>query len=112
MPATIKENLPVHMQAMTEAMDSELGRLFASMDSDVLANTVIIFVGDNGTDGPATTAPFLPSHAKGTLFEGGINAPLIISGPGIARGAECAALVNTTDTWMTRACRGWPPAVH
>jgi arylsulfatase B len=110
LPASVQGNIPIHMKAMAEAMDTELGRLLDSMDPAMLADTVIVFVGDNGTDALATTAPFLPSHAKGTLYEGGINVPLIISGPGIVSGRECGALVNTTDLYATLAEIGGVPS--
>jgi arylsulfatase A-like enzyme len=94
---------PIHMKAMAEAMDTEIGRLLQGMPPAVRANTVVVFVADNGTDKVATTAPFSPAHAKGTLYEGGINVPLIVSGPGVASGAECGAIVNTTDLFATIA---------
>jgi arylsulfatase A-like enzyme len=101
LPNPVGLNIPVHMKAMAEAMDTEIGRLLDSLDPSVRANTIVLFVGDNGTDKLATTAPFLPSHAKGTVYQGGVNVPLIASGPGIARGAECQALVSTTDLHAT-----------
>jgi arylsulfatase A-like enzyme len=101
LPNPVSANIPVHVKAMAEAMDTEIGRLLDSLDPAVRANTVVLFVGDNGTDALATTAPFLPSHAKGTVYQGGVNVPLIASGPGLARGAECQALVSTTDLHAT-----------
>lgn len=35
------------------------------------------------------------------MYEGGVNVPMIAFGPGIQRGAECEALVNTTDLYAT-----------
>jgi arylsulfatase A-like enzyme len=101
LPPEVSDDIPLHMQAMTEALDTELGRLLGGLSPAVAGRTVILFVGDNGTDQVATTPPFPPEHGKATLFEGGVNVPLIISGPGLARGAECAALVNTTDLYAT-----------
>lgn len=103
LPPTVEEDLPLHAKAAVEAMDTEIGRLLASLDPDVRSRTLVIFAGDNGTAKEATTAPFLPSHAKGTVFEGGVNVPLIVNGPGVARGAECAGLVTTTDLFATIA---------
>ncbi|HEX5012497.1 MAG TPA: sulfatase-like hydrolase/transferase [Planctomycetota bacterium] len=103
LPQEVKFDIPVHVKAAIEAMDTEIGRLLASMDPAVLANTVIIFAGDNGTDKLATTEPFVASHGKGTLYEGGINVPLIVSGKGVAAGAECTSLVSLTDLFATVA---------
>ena len=101
LPPDIADDPPLFMKAMTEATDTEMGRLFASMDPTVLANTVVIFVGDNGTEAGGVTAPFLPGKAKGTVYEGGVNVPLIITGPGVVQGAECRALVEGTDLFAT-----------
>jgi len=90
-----------YYNAMVEAMDTEIGRLLAGL-GPALANTNIIFVGDNGTPGEAMEPPFDHAKDKGTLFDGGIHVPLIVSGPAVQhRGAECDALVNTTDLWST-----------
>jgi arylsulfatase A-like enzyme len=95
---------PAYMRALTESMDTEIGRLLAGMDPAVRADTLVIFVGDNGTAASATTAPFPASHAKGTIFEGGLNVPLIVAGRrGAPRGAECARLVHTADLFATVA---------
>lgn len=97
-------NVSIRHRAMVEAMDTEIGRLLSSFSSAELARTTIILAGDNGTPGVATTLPFLAAHAKKTVYEGGINVPLIISGAHVqARGRESAALVNTTDLYATVA---------
>jgi arylsulfatase A-like enzyme len=81
---------------MVEAMDSEIGRLLDSIEDDA----VVIFLGDNGTPQEATDGGWDPEHAKSTLYEGGINVPLIVNGAGVFRG-ECDALVNVTDLFAT-----------
>ena len=92
---------PKLMKAMAEAMDTELGRLLASMDPVVRANTYIVFLGDNGTNGPSVTPPFDPAKAKSSAYEGGINVPLIVSGPHVAAGRESGALVHVLDLFAT-----------
>jgi len=88
-----------HMKAMTEAMDTEIGRLMEQVD---LSDTTVIFVGDNGTTDRATEPPFDVTHGKGSLWEGGINVPLIMVGKHVTSpGSECAALVSTTDLFAT-----------
>lgn len=68
-------------RSMLECMDRSISELLAGIDPVVLANTTIIFMGDNGTDGPITdhfpTSPV--SHAKASLYEGGVHVPLIIA---------------------------------
>lgn len=91
-----------HGKAAIQAMDTEIGRLLASIDPDVLARTTVLFVGDNGTDKPLSVAPFLPEHGKPSMFEGGINVPLLAWGSAVtAKGTQCDALVNTSDLFTT-----------
>lgn len=90
-----------YFKAMLEAMDTEIGRLLASMSPEVRANTYVIFMGDNGTTGENISAPFTSTHAKGTVYEGGIHVPLMVSGPGVARNGESNALVNSADMFAT-----------
>jgi len=87
-------------RAMVEALDTELGRLFASVGSQVLENTVIIFVGDNGTECSVATPPFDEINCKTSVLQGGVWVPMIASGPGIATGVT-DGLVNLTDLFST-----------
>ncbi len=88
--------------AMVEAMDAEIGRLLESIPSEVMAQTTVMFVGDNGTPKAVTRAPFARNHAKNTLYEGGVNVPLIVYGAGVENpNRESAALINTTDLFAT-----------
>ena len=82
-------------------MDTQIDRLLATLDADVRENTYVIFMGDNGTYDPVVSAPFRHGYAKGTIYEGGVNVPLIITGPGIERGGVSEALVNSTDLFAT-----------
>jgi arylsulfatase A-like enzyme len=94
------EPIPFYL-AMVEAMDTEIGRLLASLGPD-LARTNVIFIGDNGTPNQVSQPPFLPGHAKGTPFEGGVNVPLIVAGPAVtAPGREIGALVGAVDLFAT-----------
>lgn len=99
--ASIDANpLPYYM-AMLEAMDTEMGRLINSMSIEEKANTIIIFIGDNGT--PNQVVQEYPSpRAKGTVYQGGVNVPMIISGKNVSRINDTEdALINTTDLFAT-----------
>jgi len=100
-PHDPSNDVPAANRAAVQAMDTEIGRLLDGIDPDVLSHTVVIFIGDNGTHPDATTPPFDPAHAKGSIYEGGINVPLIIAGRGVQKGAECAGLVQATDVFAT-----------
>jgi hypothetical protein len=91
------------LDAMVEALDTEIGRLLAGLGPE-LDDTTVVFLGDNGTPGQFTLAPFDPAHGKATMHEGGLQVPLIVAGPRVAvPGAECAALVHASDVFATVA---------
>ena len=88
---------------MLEAMDSEMGRLLNSMNQEQKDNTVIIFIGDNGS--PSQVAQEYNSRrVKGTVYQGGINVPMIVSGKNVSRINQTEdALVSTADLFATIA---------
>lgn len=88
-----------------EALDTELGRLIDGVRA-VDPEAYFILISDNGTDqeiarGSAGSC-FGPDRSKGTLYEGGIRVPLIVSGPSVVPGA-CDALVSAVDLYATVA---------
>lgn len=101
--ASIDANpLPYYM-AMIEAMDYEIGRLLDSMSAEERANTVIIFIGDNGTPNQVAQ-DYRARRVKGTVYQGGVNVPMVISGKNVTRVNEVeTALLNTTDLFATIA---------
>lgn len=86
-------------RAMIEAMDTEFGRVLSAVD-EVDPGTFVIFMGDNGTARQLVQAPFDRTRAKGSPYEGGVNVPLLVRGPGILN-AECAGLVCSVDLFAT-----------
>lgn len=89
-------------RAMVEAMDTEIGRLLDALDPAVRANTLVVFMGDNGSPEDAIEQPVGFGGAKGSLFEGGIRVPLIVSGPGVAApGRQIDALSCSVDVHAT-----------
>ncbi len=100
LPPTIPGNEPAYSRALVESLDTELGRLLAAVDE---TQTTVLFVGDNGPEGGAVLPPWTAAHAKSTVYEQGVRVPLLVAGPGVARGAECDALVQSTDLFATIA---------
>ncbi len=91
-----------YYQAMLESVDTEIGRLLASMDDVTRAHTVIIYMGDNGTEARVNQGTYLPGKAKGSLYQGGVQVPLIIAGPGLLTGGKrIRHPVNTLDLFAT-----------
>ena len=95
----IDTNPVPYFQAMVEAMDTEIGRFFDYLiSSGKWDNTDIIFIGDNGDDN--RVAQNNPS--KGSIYQGGVTVPFIISGPDVVSPNRSSnALVNTVDLFAT-----------
>ncbi|MEM7200754.1 MAG: sulfatase-like hydrolase/transferase [Planctomycetota bacterium] len=90
-----------HYKAAVEALDAELGRVLASLGSE-LARTNVIFLGDNGTPRAVTEAPFVRNHSKGTPYEGGVRVPFVVAGPAVsAGGREVSSVVAIADLFAT-----------
>ena len=87
--------------AMVEAMDHEIGRLLAGL-GDRSDHTTVMFLGDNGTPPDAVRWPRDDEEAKGTMYEGGVNVPMIVVSPDtLSPGSESDALVHVSDVFST-----------
>ena len=96
-----REDSVAYFRAMIEAMDTEIGRLLSSLPPEELANTYVIFIGDNGTDRRAISAPYRRASSKGTAYEGGVHVPMIVAGPGVRARSTAEGLVNSVDLFTT-----------
>lgn len=100
--ADIKANPLPYFQAALESLDTEMGRLLSSLPEDVRENTMVVFIGDNGTPGQVARHLYGDKGAKGSIYEGGTRIPFVVSGPGVDAGRS-DALVNTSDLYATIA---------
>lgn len=71
-------------QSLVECMDTRIGELLVGLPEATVANTVIVFVGDNGTERFVLEGPFAatnghPSIGKTTAYETGVHVPLTIT---------------------------------
>lgn len=93
--------------AMVEVVDASIGKLLAGIPSVLLDRTTVIYTSDNGTAndvGELIQPPWDPTRSKETVFEGGVNVPLLISGPLVRQpGSESQALVSLVDILPTVA---------
>jgi arylsulfatase A-like enzyme len=106
---------PTYFKAMTQALDWSLGYLLSQIPQHVRSSTYIIFWSDNGTaaesfDTTAKTGVDLTAYlgsnytgkAKRTVYQIGVDVPLIISGPrAISPGRTSSALVSPADLFRT-----------
>lgn len=93
-PVESGQRWPAGFQSNLEYLDHLMGQLLAGLQSEGLdSNTLVIFVGDNGTG----------SDGKGTLTELGARVPCIIRGPGVQRGVVSRAVADLTDIMPTLA---------
>lgn len=87
-------------RAVVEAADHELGRLLRAMDPTLLADTTVVVTADNGTSEEGAGE----GRVKGTLFEGGLRVPFVVSGPHVAApGRTSDGLVSLVDLLPTFA---------
>ncbi len=102
--ADIDANERDYYLAAIEAMDMEIGRLLQTLPADQRSNTIIMFVGDNGTPSQVRDQTVYPNGAKGSLTEGGVKVPMFVSGAGVTRqGERESSLINHTDFYATIA---------
>jgi arylsulfatase A-like enzyme len=101
-PAThTPANIPFY-RAMVQSLDTEMGRLFTTLGPAVMANTNVVFLGDNGSVQQQSVPPFSGTRSKGTPYEGGVNVPLLIAGPAVQQpGREVTALACAVDVYST-----------
>ena len=86
-------------EAMCQALDTEVGRVLATVN---LTNTHVIFIGDNGTAGNVIARPYSPTKAKASMYEGGVRVPLIVAGAGVVSpNRRVTALVSAVDLFPT-----------
>jgi arylsulfatase A-like enzyme len=100
------------LNQMIESADVEIGRALAGMGLGTLGpngrvltsldlgNTMLVIVGDNGSQGGATRLPFNIQRSKGTVYQTGIWVPIIVAGPLVkAPNRSVDAMVNAADVY-------------
>lgn len=103
------------LNSIQEGVDVEIGRMFAelglgtlrndgkTLDKLTLGDTLVVIIGDNGTQGGAVRVAggFSAARSKGTVYQTGVWVPLIIAGALVEQpGREVDALVNTVDLFQ------------
>ena len=106
-PESVQRN-PIYA-AMVESLDENVGRVLETVDAlGIREETLVVFTSDNGGFvNPCKLNPELPvannsplRSGKGSVYEGGIRVPLMLRGPGIAKGVS-QELVYSCDLFPT-----------
>lgn len=71
------EDEVANFQAATECFDAELQELLQGVPN--LETTLVIFVGDNGTEKEVSEGRFDDNRGKSTVYESGIRVPFIVA---------------------------------
>jgi len=94
--------------AMVHSLDENAGRIIAKISELGIADrTVIIFFSDNGGyinkyNKKTVTNNYPLRSGKGSLYEGGTRAPLIVQWPGVTKaGSVCRQPVSSIDFYPT-----------
>ena len=116
-PASLLDGIVLANQ-MIQGMDSELERLLLRTGlarkrqgklllSAASANTIIIYVNDNGSLGTQVRLPFDGTRSKGTAYQTGVWTPMLVAGPIVKTpGGEVTAMVNIADLYELVATLG------
>lgn len=108
-PDALKANYPTltgdaqTYAAMLESLDLGIGAILAEVAAqNLVADTLVIFISDNGAVAPGRNTPLRSS--KGNVYDGGIHVPAIIQWPGVVRaGATSDQFVTPQDIFPTVA---------
>lgn len=96
-----KQQSPKHFAEMTAYMDKLVGSVVAKLEElHIRDNTLILFLGDNGTN-TSITSRFKGANykgGKGSTTANGTHVPLIVSWPAVMKqGRVSADLISSTD---------------
>lgn len=107
---TTEAQIKIVSDLMLYAMDKEIGRLLVGAGlatnlpsgelqyTPAATDTMIIVCGDNGTYFASVDAPYNPLRAKGSPYQTGVVAPLIVAGPMVVQpGRTVTNMVNAVD---------------
>tara|TARA_B110000305_G_scaffold61777_2_gene68593 strand:+ start:12555 stop:13904 length:1350 start_codon:yes stop_codon:yes gene_type:complete len=107
---------PAYFKDMVEYTDELVGRVVDKLDAlGLRENTLVIFIGDNGTNSDITSNMIdgrSIKGGKGTMTDAGTRVPMIVNWPGTApAGLVSEGLVDFSDIAPTlHALAGYEPA--
>ncbi len=97
-------NKPIYFSDMLSYMDKIVGKISKALDKNNLDNTILIFIGDNGTDTKVVTLNKGTEirGAKGSTIKYASNIPMIVNwNSQIKKGFTSDAMIDFTDFYTT-----------
>ena len=97
-------NKPIYFSDMLTYMDKIVGRISNTLYKNKLDNTILIFIGDNGTDTKVITLNNGEEirGAKGSTIKYASNVPMIVNWKSkIKQGFNSKAMIDLTDFYAT-----------
>jgi arylsulfatase A-like enzyme len=95
------------MRAMTNSMDTIIGKVLQAVDA-IDPNTYVIYLGDNGTWMFGAKREFIDNlyitrvgRGKGTAYESGARVEFAVRGPGVAAGSLSEEMIDGVDLFPT-----------
>jgi arylsulfatase A-like enzyme len=83
------------------AMDRAIGKLRTFLrENDLKENTLVMYLGDNGTPSSAGRAGMSLRGRKGTLYEGGIKVPGVLEWPAVIKTPSSTRAVAVTSDFL------------
>ncbi len=78
------DNKPAAVYGMVENIDENVGRLLSQLEAlDLSSDTIVIFLSDNGAEGPEGSRYNAGMRGmKGSVHEGGMRVPMFVRWPG------------------------------
>jgi arylsulfatase A-like enzyme len=97
MSPEIIEKMRRYYYATITLVDEWIGKILIALEEKcLLDSTYIVFSSDHGDTLGDHGLPF-----KSTFYEGALKVPLIITGPGVAKGKRCASFTDWLDLHKT-----------
>lgn len=95
----VKKNNGKKFNAMLESLDGAVGKVIQALEeTSTLDNTLLVFYSDNGGHFPTKGL----ADKKGSLLEGGLRVPMVVSWPGVIQpGTTCDHPVTSMDFFPT-----------
>ena len=98
---------PQYFKDMVAYVDKTIAKIDAQLETlGIRENTLLIFIGDNGTDTPIVTNTSFGTvvGAKGQMIDGGNHVPCVVSWPGVIKAGKVTPDIIDVSDMLTTMC--------